>query len=316
VAGNLCRCTGYSGVRRAFELLDDRTSLAALLPGPVLAVAESLPVLEPQSIDDGRGWLAGATDEIPEHRHAVPAHRRPTLLNRVPELRRIVARDGGVEVGSAVTIAHLQSSDLIADRWPQVPAHLEQFGSPAVRAAGTVGGNLVHASPTADLAPPLLAMGAVALVAGSPGRREVPLAQFFLGYHHVDLGRGEMLQGVWIPDPPAGSRLHLEKIAKRRLDDIASVTLAVLLTGSDVDVRIAAGGVAPIPLLLTRTADALRGRRLDAATLRAGMRALAEEVVPIDDVRGSAAYKRRLLGHLLVAALVGEDADLAAEVIG
>ena len=317
LAGNLCRCTGYCGIGRAGDRLPGRMSPTELLPGPVLAVARSLPVPEPQSVEAGRGWLAGATDEIPEHRHLVPAHRRPTLLSRVPELCRIVARDGGVEIGSAVTIAQLQASDLIAERWPHLPAHLEQFGSPAVRAAGTVGGNLVHASPTADLAPPLLAMGASVLVSGRELRREIPLEHFFLGYHDVDLRRGEMLRAVRIPELPAGARLHLEKVAKRRLDDIASVSLAVLVQGSNpvADVRIAAGGVAPIPLLLARTADSLRGRRIDRATICAAMDAMSEEISPIDDVRGSRTYKRTLLGHLLVAALTAEDADFAAEVI-
>lgn len=318
VAGNLCRCTGYGGIRRAGDLLGGPLPLAELLPGPLLDVARSLPTLQPQSLGTGKQWLAGATDELPEHRHVIPVHRRPTLLSRVPELRHIVPVESGVELGAAVTIAQLTGSELIADRWPSLPAYLEQFGSPAVRTSATIGGNLVHASPTADLAPPLLAMGASLLASGPDGRREIPLQRFFLDYHRVDLHRGEMLQAVRIPDPPTGSRLHLERIAKRRLDDIASVSLAVLLScpGESADARLAAGGVAPTPLLLTNTADALRGRRADLSTIRAALAVLSEEVAPIDDVRGSAAYKRALLGHLLVAALSGDDADLAAEAIG
>lgn len=314
VAGNLCRCTGYAGIRRAADLLRGPIPLAHLLPDAVLALARTLPVLEPQSLEADAPWVAGATDEIPEHRHAIPVDRRPTLLGRVPELRRIVPMDAGVELGAAVTVARLRASDVVAARWPQLPGYLEQFGSPAVRASATIGGNLVHASPTADLAPPLLAMGTTVLVSGPDGSREVPLQQFFLGYHRVDLRGGEMLRAVRIPDPLPGARLHLERVARRRLDDIASVSLAVLLEGQGV--RIAAGGVAPTPLLLTRTADVLHGRRIDAATIRAAIHTLAGEISPIDDVRGSAAYKRSLLGHLLVAALAREDEALAGEVIG
>jgi xanthine dehydrogenase small subunit len=317
VAGNLCRCTGYGGIRRAFDRLPRRIPLEALLPEPVLAVAESLPPLDPQSLATGRGWVAGATDEIPEHRHVVPAHRRPTLLGRVPQLRRIEDYGGGIELGSAVTIAELQRSELIVSRWPQLSDHLELFGSPAVRAAGTVGGNLVHASPTADLAPPLLAMAARVVITGPDGQREIALEHFFRDYHEVDLRRGEMLRAVRIPDPVPGARLHLEKIAKRRLDDIASVSLAVLLRGSDpvAEIRIAVGGVAAFPLLLTGTADSLRGRSIDVVAIREAMTVLADEISPIDDVRGSKIYKRRLLGHLLVAALTDGDAHRAAEVI-
>ena len=321
--GNLCRCTGYTGIRRACDVLAATPRpipLEELLPDAVLEVARALPPLDQEPFDGHpHRWLAGATDEIPEHRHATSPHRRPTLLRRVPELCRITAFPGGVELGSAVTAAQVQYSEIIASRWPGLPDHLEQFGSPAVRASATLGGNLVHASPTADLALPLLAMGASVVLSGPDGRREVLLERFFLAYRKVDLRHGEVLLAVRIPDPPPGSRLHLEKVAKRRLDDIASASIAVRLdadpAGILADLRIAAGGVAPIPLLLTRTADALRGTRPDAATIRHAVAVLADEITPIDDVRGSAAYKRTLLGHLLLAALTEGRPDLAAQVL-
>jgi xanthine dehydrogenase small subunit len=322
-AGNLCRCTGYTGIRRACDLLAGEPGpvpLDRLLPAPVLHVARALPALEPEPFDGHpHRWLAGATDEIPEHRHATAAHRRPTLLRRVPQLCRITTYPGGVELGAAVTAAQVQVSEPIAARWPGLPDHLEQFGSPAVRASATLGGNLVHASPTADLALPLLAMGASVVLSGPDGHREVPLERFFLAYRAVDLRRGEVLVAVRIPDPAPGSRLHLEKVAKRRFDDIASASIAVQLVADPAgvlsDLRIAAGGVAPIPLLLTGTADALRGTRPEARTIRRALAVLAAEVTPIDDVRGSAAYKRALLGNLLVAALTDGRPDLAAEVL-
>jgi xanthine dehydrogenase small subunit len=322
-AGNLCRCTGYTGIRRACDLLAAEPGpvpLDRLLPAPVLQAARALPTLGPEPFDGHpQRWIAGATDEIPEHRHATAAHRRPTVLRRVPDLCRITPYPGGVELGSAVTAAQVQGSDLVAARWPALPEHLEQFGSPAVRASATLGGNLVHASPTADLALPLLAMGASVVLSGPAGRREVPLESFFLAYRKVDLHRGEVLVAVRIPDPAPGSRLHLEKVAKRRFDDIASASLAVRIdtdpVGTLSDLRIAAGGVAPIPVLLTRTSDVLRGAQLAAPTIRRAVAVLATEVTPIDDVRGSAAYKRALLEHLLVAALTDGRPDLAARVL-
>ncbi len=226
-------------------------ALDALLPEPVLRVARALPPLDPEPFDGHpHRWLAGATDEIPEHRHATSPHRRPTLLRRVPELCRITAFPGGVELGSAVTAAQVQGSEIIASRWPGLPDHLEQFGSPAVRASATLGGNLVHASPTADLALPLLAMGASVVLSGPDGRREVLLERFFLAYRKVDLRRGEVLLAVRIPDPPPGSRLHLEKVARRRFDDIASASIAVRLDADPAGI-------------LVRRADRGRGRGTD-----------------------------------------------------
>jgi xanthine dehydrogenase small subunit len=320
--GNLCRCTGYAGIRRACAALAELGPVPPedLIPAPVLAVAQALPPLAPQSVDLARhAWLAGATDEIVERRHLAAAHRQPTQLRRVPELTMIEAGPDGLRLGSAVTVAQVQASPLVAGRWPGLAEHLELFGSPAVRASATLGGNLVHASPTADMAIALLAMGASVVLAGPAGSRQVPLDEFFLGYHRTAMQPGELLTAVVVPDPPAGMQLHLEKVAKRAHDDIASVSLAMR---SDVDgagrlsgVRIAAGGVAPIPALLRRTAAALEGRPADAATGRRALAVLAGEVAPIDDVRGSAAYKRALLRHLLVAALDARAPGLAAQVL-
>ena len=319
-SGNLCRCTGYGGIRRACDALAGAAGplpISEILPEPVLRVALALPPVEPEVLDHSHPrWAAGATDEIPEHQHAVPGHRRPTLLRRVPELCTVEARVGVLVLGSAVTVAELQASALLAARWPDLVAHLEHFGSPAVRTAATVGGNLVHASPTADLAVPLLAMGATVVLTGPSGERAVPIERFFVSYRHVDLRRREVVTAVLVPDPPPGSALHVERVAKREHDDIASVSLAARVgldpSGRLTDVRLAAGGVAPIPLLLVRTAEVLRGSRPEPATVRHALAVLADEIAPIDDVRGSAAYKSALLGHLLVAALGARASEESA----
>ncbi|MCU0301419.1 MAG: FAD binding domain-containing protein [Candidatus Nanopelagicales bacterium] len=308
--GNLCRCTGYGGIRRACDVLASHGawSLGELLPAGTRAVAARLPVRAPQHLSlDERRWVAGGTDEIPEHRHQLVAHRRPTLLRRVPDLGGIAGEPRGLRLGAAVTVAEIQGSALVERRWPGLAEHLDRFGSPAVRAAATLGGNLVHASPTADLAIPLLAMGAVVVLAGPHGTREVPLDRFHVGYHRTERRRDEVLVAVRIPDPPAGAVLHLEKVAKRPHDDIASVSLAMRAVAVPerrlAAVRVAAGGVAPTPLLLVRTAAALEGAAGEVDRARVALGVLGAEIAPIDDLRGSAAYKRALLGHLLLAAL-------------
>ncbi|HEX6887845.1 MAG TPA: FAD binding domain-containing protein [Candidatus Nanopelagicales bacterium] len=322
--GTLCRCTGYGGIRRACDALAQPgpRSPGELLPPGVLAKSASLAPLPRVPWEQARGsWLAGGTDELPEHLHRAASHRRTTWLRRVEGLGAIAVGTHGIVLGAATTIAELQASPAVAERWPALVAHLELFGSPAVRQAATVGGNLAHAAPTADLAVALLAMGAVVELRGAAGgSRSMPLEDFFLGYHRTARGRDELVVAVQVPDPVPGSRLHLAKVAKRAHDDIATVSLAVRARvdgqGRVGEFRAAAGGVAPIPLLLPATAAALLGQHLDAATARAAMAPLALEVAPIDDLRGTADYKRALLGHLLLGALDTWCPGLAAAVLG
>ena len=334
-AGTLCRCTGYMGVRRAIEVLRQAGPWAAeqLLPRPIRLAGPALPPLpveqlpgEQLSVEElpsdelhGVRWLAGGTDLLVDTRHDAPAHRRPTMLARVPELTRIEPVPGGLLIGAAVTVEQLRASREVSARWPELVDHLGLFASPAVRAAATVGGNLAHASPTADLAVPLLALDATVLVRGTAGSREMPLDRFFTAHHRTALQPREQLTGVRVPDLGPTTWLHLERVARRTHDDTAIVSLA--LRGSQdsgaplVGMRLAAGGVAPVPLLLPRTAAVLAGRRLDESVVAQALEVLAEEVTPIDDVRGSAQYKRALLGHLLLAALDRYAPGLAARML-
>ena len=175
-AGNLCRCTGYTGIRRACDgwLAGPRhRSLSRpSCRSPSCGSARALPPLEPEPLLDGHPhrWLAGATDEIPEHRHATRRTAGRRCCAASPSCAGSPQCPGGVELGlGGDGRPGRRASDLVAARWPALPEHLEQFGSPAVRAAATLGGNLVHASPTADLALPLLAMGASVVLSGPMG---------------------------------------------------------------------------------------------------------------------------------------------------
>lgn len=314
-AGNLCRCTGYGAIRRACERLQvlyecrPRTLAEAAALGwvapEVAAAAKGLAELAQASLPAAPPGVAvaGETDWSLRHAHEDP--QALWQLHRLPELRRIDFHPEQIGIGAAVTVAELQQSPLIAAEWPELPGHLELFASPAIRNSATVGGNLVNASPIADLALILLALDAALSLQQGERTRRLPLADFYTGYRQTRLEPGEWLREIHVPR--RGQRLYCEKLSRRQHDDIASVNLALAVNGGDArtlgEVRLAAGGVGPVPRLLADTSRALSGCALNAAAVRRALSGLDGEIAPIDDVRGTADYKRRALRHQIVAAL-------------
>jgi CO/xanthine dehydrogenase FAD-binding subunit len=253
--------------------------------------------------------LAGGTDLLLNLRSG---RRRVGLLvdlKRVPGLDAVEARPGGgVRIGALASHAALLDSPLLAG--PAFRALVEGAGwvsGPQIRNRGTVGGNLCNASPAADLAPPLLALGAEVEVArhGS-ARGRLPLADLFAGPGRTGLGPGEVLAAVELP-AAAGSAGSAYERATRVAIDIALVGVAASVTlapdGSVAGARVALGAVAPTPTLSRGASAALVGRRPSVEALAAAARAAAADSRPIDDVRASAAYRRHMVEVLARRAL-------------
>jgi xanthine dehydrogenase small subunit len=318
VDGNLCRCTGYSGIRRACAALEEQFSrrplalaeaaTLGLLPRAVADAGATLTAPPPEALRPG-DVVGGETDWAVQHPYTpAPA---ATRLHRVPELRGITVDGDWLAIGGAVTMGELHESELVAAAWPALPGFLTLFASPGIRSSATVGGNLANASPAADVSVVLLALGAEVDLTGPAGARRLPLEDFFLAYKRTALAAGDVIAAVRVPRNADGARrLSALKVAKRPHDDITSVTSALVMgvaAGADDDarfgddVRLAAGGVAPVPLLMPTPAAVLAGAAVDTTTVRAARRAAEAEATPIDDLRGSATYKRTLLGHQLVA---------------
>lgn len=319
VAGNLCRCTGYGGIRRACTRLEPLSGppagqLPALADRGLLspAVAQAGQRLQPHpsipapthGAAPACTIVAGETDHTVQQAHHRANTVKPWLrLQQIVEWQQIQADRHWLHLGAAVTIAQCQHEPLIAAEWPNLPVFLDRFASPSIRRSATIGGNLANASPIADLAVVLLALGAELSLQSTNGIRRLPLAQFYLAYHRTALQAGELISHIHIPRRP-GRRLHCAKVSKRWLDDIASVNSSMAIDagteGQLGTVQLSAGGVAPYPLCLHRTAAALSGQPLTANTLHTALAVMDTEIAPIDDVRGSAQYKRRLLHHLLL----------------
>lgn len=317
--GHVCRCTGYQGIKRALTRLmplgiglpPPRTRLRALIdagvvPDSFIGAAERLAGFQPPewSAPISGGLLVGGGTDLFAHPGSRPSRPTLVMLEDRPELRGITATAERLRIGAATTVEELLESTLLAERIPDLHRVLVRFGGTPVRDRATLGGNLVNASPIGDLSVCLLALAADVVVEGPMGGRRVPISQFFLGYKRLDLHSDEWLAAVELRLAPGPTRFHFEKVAHREYLDVAAVNSAMYLElegGIIQRANLSAGGVAPTPLWLAATSAWLSGRPLDAATAWSAAWRARMEATPIDDVRGSASYKRLLLRQLVLA---------------
>ncbi|HYN29982.1 MAG TPA: FAD binding domain-containing protein [Dermatophilaceae bacterium] len=223
-----------------------------------------------------------------------------------PGDERVTRGDLGVLVIPATTVEALRQDPVARAEWPGLTEALELFGSAQIRHRATVGGNLAGGSPVADLACLLAVVGATVRLTGPAGQRELALPDFWTGHRATDLRPGELVDAVLLARAEPGRRLVFERASRRRHLDIATASVAVAahVAGPVLSsVAVAAGGVGPTVRVLRAVAARLEGRPLDPDLLAAVLALAPTEVAPIDDVRGSAAYRRLLVRQLLAAAL-------------
>lgn len=208
--------------------------------------------------------------------------------------------DGSIPAGFA---GDLVDKGLVGKHAPALALALLQVGSPLIRNAATLGGNLCNASPAADSAPALIVHRGQVVLASVRGKRVLPVEEFFLGPGRTVLEPDELLTEVWVPVAREGEVFFFRKFGPRRANVISSASFAagVLLSskGRVDEVRLAAGGVAPVPLRLTGAERALAGKTLSGLRNGGEIERIVEtvkgEVAPISDVRGSAWYKTRVV---------------------
>jgi carbon-monoxide dehydrogenase medium subunit len=250
---------------------------------------------------DGRA-LAGGTDLLIRMKRQQWMPRAVVSLNRIAGLNEIVL-NGELRLGARVTLNQLIRSPLLREHFPVLAQTARTMAGVQVRSLATVGGNLCNASPSADLAPPLMALAARAVIVGTNGERVVPLEEFFLGPGKSVVQPGEILRELVVPRPDAFTRASYTKLEHRQAMDIAMVGVGVsmqsLFSGHPAplcgEVRIVLGAVAPIPLRARRAEAMLRGEVLNDERVAEAARVAAEEAKPIDDVRGSAWYRREMV---------------------
>jgi carbon-monoxide dehydrogenase medium subunit len=262
---------------------------------------------------DGALALAGGTQVGILIRQGLLEAGRLVWLGRVEELRGIASAHGGLEIGAGVTLAEIAESPLVRDRQPALAAAAARVGNPRVRSVATLGGHLAHADPRQDLPPVLLALDAVAVVRGPAGERQLPLTELFLGPFETSLSRDELLTRVRIPAAPPTRRSGYVRFAPGSETDYATVGVAACLELEDQAVRrlvLGLGGVTGRPLRVEPAG--LAGRPVGPELLAVAAEAAVRASDPISDQRGSAGYKRAMVGlwtRRALAGLAGDEAD-------
>lgn len=265
-----------------FDFLQPKTLPDAL---SVLARADVMPI-------------AGGTNVIADLRAGKHGPVVLVDLSRLAELRGVRRENGHVVVGGGTTITELLRDPLIAQHAPALAQAAQVFANPLIRNRATVAGNLVDASPAADTAPPLLALGAEVELASAAGTRRIPLADFLVGVRRTLRRPDELLTAVIWPIPGERSASVFRKLGLRKADAISVLSAAVAVTfdgaGRCACARIALGAVAPRPLRAAAAEAVLAGKKLTPAVIGEAARLAGKAASPISDIRGSAAYRRQV----------------------
>ena len=269
--------------------------------------------LAPRTLDEAVGAfaaaagtariLAGGTDLLVQMR---AGSLRPGLIIDIKNIEEMTAivelRDGGFRIGAAVSGAALAEHPRFGQVWPGVLEAVNLIGSTQVQGRASAGGNLCNASPAADSVPAMIAAGARVTVQGPNGRREMPVEAVPARPGRTNLAPGEILVSFTLPPRPRGSGDAYLRMIPRTEMDIAVVGCGVSLTleqGVVRAARVGLGAVAPTVLLVDDAASALIGSRLEEAALEAAAAACRAACRPIDDKRGTIAYRTKVAGVLL-----------------
>lgn len=246
--------------------------------------------------------LAGGTDVLVQLRTGVVEPDLIVDIKRIGGMTSIAEEDGGYRIGAAVSGARLNEHSGVKALWPGVVEAMDLIGSTQIQGRATLAGNLCNASPAADSVPAMIAAEAIATIVGPGGPREAPVADIATGPGKTSLGKGELISSIFLPARPAGASDAYLRFIPRTEMDIAVVSAGVNLTldgdGVCPAARVALGAVAPTAILVEQAGSALVGSTLDAAALEAMATACAAACRPIDDKRGTVAYRTKVAGVL------------------
>jgi CO/xanthine dehydrogenase FAD-binding subunit len=266
-------------------------------PASLLAVVSLL-------AEEPGGWLpiAGGTDVMVQYAAGkLPARRLVSIWN-LPELRRIEVMPDEIRIGAGCSYTNLREHEVVNDEFSLLARAAGWTGGIANQNRGTIGGNIVNASPAADSLPALLVYEAELILVSVRGERRVPYKDFHTGYKKTKLAPDELIRAICIARRFSEYAAYARKVGARNAQAISKVCIAALgrRTGNVVeDVRIALGSVAPVPIRLTETERVLAGKSVDPSLLALVRKTAITEIRPIDDIRSTAAYRAAIVENLV-----------------
>jgi xanthine dehydrogenase FAD-binding subunit len=247
--------------------------------------------------------MAGGTDLLVKVRAGQAVPGCIICLERIPELKGVRDQGGSLWIGAGETHAALLSHPLVREHLPLLTEALAVLGSPLIRNAGTIGGNICTASPAGDSLPSLYVLGAALELASSSGARLVPIADFILGPGKTVLRKEEILKGIRV-EKAGRAMCSFEKVGRRQAMSISVVSLAAFFRFSSdglvSEARLAWGSVGPTVMTSPEAEKVLMGGLLTRPSLQEAAERAMQAVQPIDDVMASACYRRTVAGNLLL----------------
>ena len=252
-------------------------------------------------------WLpvAGGTDVMVQYAAGKLTKRNLVSIWNLPELRNIEMLPDEIRIGAGCTYTHLREHEIVSREFPLLAQAARWTGGIANQNRGTLGGNIVNASPAADSLPALLAYEAELILVSVRGQRRVPYVGFHTGYKTMDLATDELIQALCLPRTLSDYFHYTRKVGARNAQAISKVCVAAvgrLHVGMNTvigEVRIALGSVAPVPLRLTELERTVKGNAIDASLLQLVKRQTMAAIQPIDDIRSTAKYRSVVAGNLV-----------------
>lgn len=250
--------------------------------------------------------VAGGTDLLLRLRKGAVKADLLVDISGIHELKRIRLLKGEVSIGSAVTFSEMIESPIIQKEFPVIIEACRQIGATQIRNMGTIGGNICTASGAADLVPCLVALGAHLVLAGPRGEREIPIRDFILTNRKTALASGELLKEIRIERMASSSSVAFVKMGLRASQAISVVNTAVVLTlksGRISNAVIVVGGAGPKAIRCQAAERELTGKLPSDELFKKAGEAVLNETSPMDDIRGSAAFREHLANVLVEKAL-------------
>jgi CO/xanthine dehydrogenase FAD-binding subunit len=278
--------------------------MRAYVPAYHLAAPENLgEALDLLAKDNGK-WkpFAGGTDLMVLLEAGKLPHTNYVSIWNLKELRGIEVTDAAVTLKALTTYTDVQAHPVLREEFPMLCQAARETGGIAIQNRGTIGGNIVNASPAADSPPALLAYDAELELISKSGTRRISYSKFHRGYKQMDLRADELLSAIHLPRVQQGRIHYYRKVGTRKAQAISKVCfagVAEMANNTLTHLRIALGSVAPIPIRCEQTETALRNQKLNDETVQIGVSTLASEIAPIDDIRSTRDYRLRVSLNLL-----------------